>query len=171
MLIFGDYKCFPQCDEMTMLNSNGGFIVFNFSSFVQNCSQLTNLLPRGGVDCSSEENFDMSYFDYIYNDDAAFIDLMYIIDQLYKGINVFVIIEHTDFYDRLAESLAEIIKQRYGYVSFFINEYSDYENLFNNSDIGDFSILGLNNLDNDRVRFISLLQSVGMVKDDPEDYM
>lgn len=171
MLIFGDYTCIPYGDELTALNKTG-FTMFNFSSYVQNCAQLTNLLPKGGVDCSSEESFDMSYFDYIFNNDFPFIDLMYLVYQLYKGENVYVIIQHTEFFDKLAESLAELIKQRYGYVSFFINEYSDYESIINtlNTDSGDFSIVGLGNLDIDKIRFVSLLQQYNIIKDNPEDY-
>lgn len=170
MLIFGDYTCIPRDDELTLLNKTG-LTVFNFSSYVQNCIQLTNLLPKSGVDCSSEENFDMSYFDYIFNTDFAFIDFMYLVYALYKGDNVYVIIQHTEFFDKLAESLAELIKQRYGYISFFINEYDDYEsiNIIDN-DNGDFSIVGLGNLDIDKVRFVSLLQNYNIIKDNPEDY-
>lgn len=168
MLIFGDYKCFPPTEYMGLL-SKGGFVAFNLSSYVQGYPQLNNLLPKG-VDCSSDESFDMSYFDYIFNNEFAFIDFMYIIIKLYEGATVFIFINHSDFYDKLAESLAEIIKQRYGHVSFFINEPDDYETIVHNLDCGDFSIPGLANLDIDRSRFLSILQSKGLFKDDPEDY-
>lgn len=171
MLIFGDYKCFPDTNIIGLFNK-GGFVAFNFSSYVQSCPQLSNLLPKG-VDCSSDENFDMSYFDYIFKNDYAFIDFMYIINQLYNGATVFIFINHTEFYDKLTESLAEIIKQRYGYISYFINEPEDYELLMSEletSECGSFSAIGLSNLDIDRSRFLSLLQALGLFKDNPEDY-
>ncbi|MDE6946224.1 MAG: hypothetical protein K2P14_03455, partial [Anaeroplasmataceae bacterium] len=83
MLIIGDYTCFPDGRTFPYFAKNG-FVAFNFSSFVQSCPQLTNLLPRG-VDLSSPDAFDMTYFDYIWNNDYAFVDFMYIINELYKG--------------------------------------------------------------------------------------
>lgn len=167
MLIFGDYKCTPPIDTTQVL-SKGGIAVYNFSSYVQNCPQLTDLLPKAGVDYSTEENFDMSYFDYIFNNNDAFIALMTIMMKLYEGYVVYLIINHTDLYDKLAESLAEIIKQRYGYGAFFINDTGDYEWVFHNLTYGDFSIPGLANLDIDKKRMMTIMYNLGILKE--EDY-
>lgn len=168
MLIFGDYKCFPDGRTFPYFAKNG-FAIFNFSSYVQNCPQLTNLLPRG-VDLSSPDAFDMTYFDYIWNDDYAFIDFMYIINELYKGTSVYIFINHTDFYDQLAESLAELIKQRYGYIAYFINDPDDYDTIINKIDESNFSSIGLMNLDLDRTKFLGILQEKGLFEDDPDNY-
>ena len=166
MLIFGDYTCIPKGEIFPGLELK----IFNLSSYVQNCLQLRNLLPNG-VDCSSDENFDMSYFDYIYKNDYSFMEFMTIITQLYAGSVVYIVIEHTDIFDRIAESMAEIIKQRFGYLSYFVNEMEDYSNIamFHNQ-TGTFSIPGLVNFDLDRQRYVALLYSNNMVKEDPENW-
>lgn len=169
MLIFGDYTCIPS-PEIVHSFAGRQFTMFNLSSYVQSCFQLSNLLPKG-VDCSSDENLDMSYFDYIYGNQYAFMDFMFIINELYKGSIVYLIINHTDFYDKLAESLSEIIKQRYGYLSYFVNDMDDYESILYNIDSGTFSIIGLSNFDNDRKKFLSIAYTNGLIKDeDTENY-
>lgn len=158
MLLFGDYKCIPQLQSCS---------IFNFSSLVQGYSNLEDLLPRG-VDTSSEENFDMSYFDYIFNNEEVFVTFMTIIMKLYNGDNVYLIVNHNNFYDHLSESLADIIKQRYGIISFFINEMSDYNDLLNRNIEVDFSVPGLYNLDNDKMRLMMIMEQMGAVP--VEDY-
>lgn len=165
MLVFGDYTCIPIVGTITKQQ----FKIFNFSSCIQNYVQLSNLLPKG-VDCSSDENFDMSYFDYIYNNDCAFMEFMTIITNLYSGENVYIIIDHVDIFDRIAESLAEIIKQRFGYLSYFVNESSDYDNINYITDSSSFSIPGLANFDLDRQKYVGLLYKSGLIKDDPGNY-
>lgn len=162
MLVFGSYTCIPSIQGQQ-------FKIFNLSSCVQNCLQLSNLLPKG-VDCSSDENFDMSYFDYIYGNDYAFIEFMTIMTHLYSGSNVYIIIEHVEIFDKIAESLAEIIKQRFGYLSYFVYEEEDYDNINYMTDSSAFSIPGLANFDSDRIRYVSLLYDNNMVQDDPENY-
>lgn len=163
MLIFGDYTCIPNGNVF----GNVPITVCNFSSYVQDCNQLLNLLPERGVDSSSDENFDMSYFDYIFCNDRSFMDFMFIVTKLYEGHTVYIIINHTEFYDKLAESLAEIIKQRYGYLSYFVYDMGDYNMDFEQAE---FSVIGLNNLDMDKMRFLNLLGQMNMLHDDPDDY-
>lgn len=162
MLIFGDHNCLPA-----NVNIDSPIKVFNLSSYIQGYPSLSSLLPNG-VGMMHPETFDMGYFDYIFNNDKAFAELMIIISELYNGNSVYLIITHSPFYDTVSESLAEIIKQRYGYISFFINEISDYLYIPRAENTGDFSILGLQNVDNDRMRYVNILESNGLVE--IEDY-
>lgn len=168
MLIFGDYACLPTQDIVPVFGKRG-FRVFNFSSYYMGCPQITNLLPKG-IDCSTDENLDMSYFDYIYGDEYTFMDFMYVVTELYNGSVVYLLINHSELFDRLAESLAEIIKQRFGYLSYFVNDIDDYETIVNELDSCSFSAPGLVNFDNDRLRYLSILHAKGLFQDDPENY-
>lgn len=166
MLLIGDYKCIPSI-RVSQYISAGEISVYNLSSYITDCVQITNLLPRG-VDCSSEENFDMSYFDYIFSNDIVFMSFMTIINGLYNSNIVYLIINHNEFNDKVTESLVEIIKQRYGIIAYFINDPEDYNSLFINRHDNDFSIPGLTNLDLDKNRMIGILAMQNMLPE--EDY-
>ena len=166
MLFIGNYKCIPSKEEI----KDNNLVIFNFSSFVENVPQLLNLIPKCKLDYTDESNLYYSYYNYIFNNDYAFIDFMYIITKLYEGFSVYIIINDNDHYYNLAELLSEIIKDRYGYISIFINDHSDYENIKNKDNICNFSIHGLNLLDNDKYRFLNLLNMNGLIDLEMEEY-
>lgn len=165
MLFIGDYLSIPKGELLDNLNRKCNLVVFNFSSFVEGVPQLTNLLPHG-LDTSTEEQFDETYFSYIFVNDFAFIDMMYIIMEIYKGNHIYLIINKTPFYDRLIESFVEILKQRYGIIPYFINDVTDYEAILQHDDQTTFSTQGLINADIDRQRFLTLLYAHGIIKEE-----
>ena len=169
MLIFGRFDNCPSVQTMDELGkAKEGFAVLNMSSLFQSCHQLVGLLPKG-IGQPSDEDFDMKYFDYIMNNRYSFIDMMSIMMELYQGKNVYVLIGDSELFYDLAISLSEIIKQRYGYVSVFIESAEDWDWVVRNQYNTDFSVIGLHNFDIDRSNYISLLQQLNLIKVD-EDY-
>lgn len=169
MLFIGDYRCIPSTEVAHEMNCDN-LTIMNFSSYVQQVPQLTNLVPRIRLDMSTEENFDMSYFDYIFNQNQwAFIDLMYVMNALYAGTSVYLIVNHSEYFDKVAESLAEIIKQRYGYLAYFINDMTDYSMISLSGVPGDFSVAGLTNLDIDRQSFMGILSTENLLPKEIEE--
>lgn len=167
MLLIGSYLTIPKGEILKDLNKNG-LTVFNIFSFVEGVPQLTNLLPRG-LDTSTEEQFDQTYFNYIMTNDFAFIDMMYIVMEIYKGNNVYLIINDTPFYNKLVESFVEILKQRYGIIPYFVSEMSDYDSIMSHPDQTTFSTQGLIVADTDRQRFMMLLYNYGIIKENGDE--
>lgn len=167
MLLIGSYLTIPKGEILKDLNKNG-LTVFNIFSFVEGVPQLTNLLPRG-LDTSTEEQFDQTYFNYIMTNDFAFIDMMYIVMEIYKGNNVYLIINDTPFYNKLVESLVEILKQRYGIIPYFVSEMPDYDSIMSHPDQTTFSTQGLIVADMDRQRFMMLLYNYGIIKENGDE--
>lgn len=149
MLIFGKTDClnyfteqFPKSDPL----------VLNFSSLREGYD-VVDLLPKVRFQLDDSQEFDISYANYILNNDYQFIQLMKIIYPLYEGRDVYVLISNTNFYDILNESIFKLIQQRYGYIS---NEVHSEEDILYLKE-GSFSVQGLYNLDLDRLRLIGLL--------------
>lgn len=163
MLLIGDYTCVPRGEILNELSRKYNTTIFNFSSFVEGFPRLNNLLPTK-IDVSTEESFDMSYFNYIMRNDFAFMDMMYVVNEIFKGNNVYLIINHSDFYDKLIESFVEVLKQRYGLVAYFIEDAEDYMSVNQLDDQTQFTVPGLACVDADRVRFVALLQSYNLIQ-------
>ena len=168
MLIFGRFDTCPSVQTMNELGTvKEGFIVLNMSSLFQSCPQLVGLLPKR-IGRPSDEDFDMKYFDYIMNNSNSFIDMMSMMMELYQGKNVYLLIGDSEFFYDLAISLSEIIKQRYGYISVFIENDEDWDWVVSKQNDAGFSIMGLHNFDIDKANYISLLQQYNLIKVDEE---
>ena len=107
-----------------------------------------------------EFNFDITYADYILRDNAAFIDLMKIMIPLYKGENVLILTASNSnrLYEALEESLIKFISTRYSFISYRVNDLDDFYSVKDSSFL---TINGLQTLDADRVRYVSLTQRYG----------
>lgn len=162
MLIVGDYTCIDAArDCITDLK------VYNLSSLVEGYTQLTNLIPNRGV-YLGDDDYSIRYCNYIWNNDNVYLSFMTIMLNLYEGNDVYLIVTRNEFYDNLTESLLTIIKNRYGYCGLIINEKEDLKWITTNYDFGRFTEYGLIVLDNDRIKFMSILAANNMIKE--EDY-
>ncbi|MBP5598333.1 MAG: hypothetical protein J6Y02_23400 [Pseudobutyrivibrio sp.] len=132
-------------------NNRNGIKVFNLSSCLEGYPRLDMLSPPrqvGGyvMDYSDPTNFFNLYMQYVLSDPNAFMELMDIVNALYEGEDVFILIGHDTFRDILTESLAKLIQVRYGYIANIIMEPEDAYEVKQ----GTFSIFGLPNLDADK---------------------
>lgn len=137
-------------------------IVYNLTSYFTNGSNLNLLIPsiesvsedvlRG--DCSVP-TFDISYHNYILNNDGAFIQFMNIMVPVFNSPDVLVqiMIMRSQFSDAIVESLIKLIQQRYGYNSYLINDIDDF--LY--TEESDLSIPGLFMMDKDLERWRCLI--------------
>ena len=148
MLLFGDALVYNDIKMGGKVKS-----VFNLSSPIEGGVRLHSLTPPISLwQMREEKNFDIGYADYILNNDAAFVDLMRVICQIYNGNHVFILVNTDDINTFITESLMKFIQQRYGYNGNIMNCLND---IFWASE-SDFSVNGLYNLDNDRQRYLKL---------------
>ncbi len=157
MLIFGDHKCVGYLSPHTK--------IYNLTSLLEGFPRL-NILPYN-LRYSDEKEFDLAYALYLLENNIAFYDMMRIIYNLYLGIDVYVMVSTDQFSEILTESLMKFIQQRYGYNSNRVNEPSDLEYLIN----GDFSLLGIYNLDQDKDRFSYLIVEFIMSLENSKDFI
>lgn len=134
------------------------------SMFVQKgIEHLKNLTPSSNqIMISSmqldEREFDIKYANYLVSNDAAFIDIMKIVYNLYQGFDVFCISDVGDEYNELfIESILKYIQQRYGFNGQILGDIEDFNYTIDST----FTIQGLYNLDIDKERFVILCQSYG----------
>ena len=135
-----------------LLNNLQGFTVYNVSSMYEGIPRL-NILPTAMINCGDEKMFDMSYANYILENDAIFSEMMKIMYSLYMNENVALLVTRNPVLDVITESLLKLIQQRYGYSAYLINCIEDLE--YVNIDFS-FSLAGLYNFDIDKERFVVL---------------
>lgn len=156
MLIFGDIYTLNDLYCMGELND---YKVYNLSSLFEGCQRL-NLIPSNlvEIDVMNDETFDSVYFNYIFSNDQIFINFMKIIDTLYLGYNVYILISKGESFDRVTEVIMKIIQERYGYKSYLLNEPDDYdkEAIYTQEE---FSLNGISFLQQDRERLFSIIGS------------
>lgn len=153
MLVVGNYESFMGLLDKDMST----FKVYNFSSMKENFGQRLQLLPVTSLNVYDKE-FDQFYMNFIINNDLFFITFMEVVYNLYKGVNVYITISNGDIYEALAESLTKIFQCRYGYTAQFLHEASD----FDENDDSEFSAVGIQTFDQDRERYIELLNQYGL---------
>lgn len=153
MLVFGPF----QACSGALIQSKGD-IILNFSSLNQNLPRLVGLMPNVpnivGLDPIQLE---ISYMDFILNDENAFFDLMKIMHPLQEGRNVFVCTSGdtmNDFITTMNDLLPKVILNRYGYNSIQINVASDLDD-FNPGDFH-FTVPGILNMDVDWQRYTGI---------------
>lgn len=151
MLLIGDIRCLPYNKDK--------FIVLNLSSLVEGYPRV-HLVPSVITAYNDDKQFDIDYANYIFSNDAVFMEFMKIIYPLYSGNDVFLLVSRNEnTHDIITESLCKLIQQRYGYNYQLLNSESD----INYYDDSDFSFYGLQTLDLDKERMTNLL-----VKSNPE---
>lgn len=159
MIIFTPIKDIPE--YILEMKNIGKVITYNLSSLYEGFPVL-NLLstPIGSIpesvlngDCNTPE-FDISYSNYIFSDNNAFMQLMGIIIPVYQDPNTLIqiLVDQSRFRDCITESLAKLIQQRYGYNTNFIYNIEDLLYV----EEPDFSIPGLFRMDSDLLRYTQL---------------
>ena len=134
------------------------YAIFNISSLKEGYPKL-DILPINNVQYEDERDFDMQYFNWIFSNDYIFKRFFSIINLLYMGHKVILLVSNSDEYNVSIYSLMKMIQQRYGYISTYINDISDIQFIDNSN--SEFSFHGLYNLDMDKERYIHLMVADG----------
>lgn len=122
MIIMGNYKHIPNVDIIDIEYNN----ILNLSSPINGFDRL-NLLPPIDLKFTFDNTFDRMYYEYVINDNNAFIEFMSkIILPVYSGKNVYIIVNEGYGYDYINESIMKMIQARYGVVVNYINDIEDY---------------------------------------------
>lgn len=145
---------------------HGGYIpeeckVFNLNSLKEGFPRFRFLLPPNELGRYIDRDFDIAYFNYIFQNDAVFMEFFSIIFELYTDNDVFVIVDESmDWSENISESLFKAIQQRYGYNAIRINSLDDYLWSKNSNTLPQFNPeWGLYNLDIDKERYSFLIES------------
>lgn len=145
---------------------NGNYIpdeckVYNLNSMREGYPRFRYLLPPNSLGQYVDRDFDIAYFNYIFNNDPVFMEFFSIIFELYANNDVFILVdEQMDWSENLSESLLKAIQQRYGYNGYRCNSFDDYIWVKNLSTPIQFNAYyGLHNLDIDRERYTYLVET------------
>jgi hypothetical protein len=135
--------------------------IFNITGMKEGYENLQILIPPNEVGRFTGRDFDICYANYIIYNDNVFIEFFKIIQNLYKGQNVYLVFDATsDWSENLAESLLKLIQQRYGYNAYHILLPEDYLYASQN-DMSRFDpCYGIHNLDIDKERYEFVVQNM-----------
>lgn len=149
MIVFGEPNNFLNTDIIK------DYYVFNLSSLINNIMPIRLLPDPSIINCSDERQFDQSYFNFIFNDDFRFYEFFSkLINPIYSGKNVIVLVQRSLFYDAITESIIKLIQQRYGYNNLaIINDPEDIDYIPKDNT---FTVNGVYNLDIDKSRYSSI---------------
>lgn len=143
--------------------------IYNISGMKEGFEKLQILIPPNEIGTTYGREFDIAYMNYIMMNDAVFVEFFRIIQNLYTGINVYLVFGENDWSENLCQSILKIIQQRYGYNGYFINSFEDYLFVAMN-DSSDFDkTYGLYNLDQDKNRYSYLVKQLELKQ--PNQYM
>jgi len=149
MLMYGPSSIADFCDAK----------VFNITGLKEGYESLQVLIPPSSVGLLTGRDFDLCYAQYIMANDAIFVEFFKIIQNLYKGQNVFLVFDPTsDWSENLAESLLKLIQQRYGYNAYHILTSEDFIYASNENNSGFNPYYGIYNLDCDKERYSQLVK-------------
>ena len=152
MLMYGTYE-----------NQIDSGLVFNLTSLREGYERLSLLIPPNQIGHLFGRDFDISYMNYIFGNDAVFYQFFScIIMPLYNNTDVYLIVSKDDWSENLIESLMKLIQQRYGYNGVEINCQEDYLYYINQAkDIPEFNpYFGLQNLDIDKERYSYIRETI-----------
>lgn len=145
---------------------NGNYIpenckVFNLNSMKEGFPRFNYLLPPHSLGHYVDRDFDIAYFNYIFQNNNVFIEFFGIVYEMYINNDMFIIVdENMDWAENIAESLFKAIQQRYGYNSYRVNSEEDYLWIKNSSSYPQFNPQwGIYNLDIDKERYSILIES------------
>ena len=146
MIIFGEVSSIPD-DEPDLL-------IYNLSSLMEGFVPVAILPPSTQMNYSNEKEFDYLFMNYILNNDSIFFEFFSkIMNPIYYGFDVFILVSRNMFFDMITESLMTFIDQRYGYKCAMINEKSDYDYV---DKCTTFTTAGIYNFDIDKARYTNL---------------
>lgn len=139
---------------------DGTYTLFNMSSAVNAGFRLSGLVPPVHVEGSllsfdDEKSFDVIYAQYLVNDDAGFVDMFRVVNNLYLGGSSIILVGDGGYKETLTESFIKFLQQRYGLS--FIRIINEPEDWFSYDEVEDFSkLVGIYNLDIDKERYTRL---------------
>ena len=143
-------------------------VVFNITSMREDLPKL-NLIPPEYVGRLNSRDFDIAYMNYIFGYDPAFAEFFQIINNLYMGNDVYLVMTAgQDWSENLLESILKIIQQRYGYNAVRIYTPDDYIQAQNTRMQFD-PTYGLMNLDADKQRYAMMFMNMNPVPQFDED--
>lgn len=150
MLIFCPAKCVDFIPMNLPINDN--MMVYNLTSLSEQYPRVAILPPR--FTCVESE-FEPMLYNYIFSNDDVFFEWMdKIVMPLYFNTTIVLTVSENSLFNFITESIESIMLNRYGYNSYILNEPDDLFFLgekINNE--GEFGILGLQNLYNDKERY------------------
>lgn len=150
MLMFGSSSNIIQNDNTE---------VFNINSMREGYKRLPSLFMPNAMGRLDSKDYDITYANYIMQNDHVFYEFFQIIYPLYIGKDVYLIYDISDWGEDMIESLLKLIQQRYGYNACRIDSIEDYEYYRYQNNSGNFSAgYGLYNLDQDKERFAYLVE-------------
>jgi hypothetical protein len=145
--------------------NNSRVIVYNLCSYIEGYPQL-DLVPYASeipaelmLHCDENDDFDRAYAEYVIANHTAFRSLMSVIYPIYEDPDTLVIILYyeTYYYHAIMESIISLIKNRYGYYCYIVDEAEDALECLD--DIS-FTPFGLLNLDQDVIRYATLTGAI-----------
>ena len=162
MLMCGPSKCLQYIDTSS-------FVVYNFTSMTEGFITIQNLIPPINLGRYDSYNFDVNYYNFIFNNDYTFLSFFRIVQSLYTGKYVYIIFDEAYWSENLMESLLKIIQQRYGYNGYCVYDEDDVILALQNDDSNFNHYYGLNNLDIDKNRYQYLVKQLELQQ--PNQYM
>lgn len=145
---------------------NGSYIpedckVFNLNSMKEGWHRFRFILPPNELGKYADRDFDISYFNYIFQNDSVFMEFFSIIYEIYINNDIFILVDESmDWSENITESLFKVIQQRYGYNAVRVNSLDDYLWNKNSNSYPQFNPdWGIYNLDIDRQRYTMMVES------------
>lgn len=135
--------------------------VYNLNSMIEGYPRFSFLLPPNSMGRYTQKEYDIAYFNYIFQNDCVFVEFFSIIFELYSNNDVFILVDESmDWSENLTESLFKAIQQRYGYNAVKIDSEEDYFWVKNSFNPPQFNpSWGIYNLDIDKERYTILIES------------
>lgn len=155
MLIFGNVRCIEFVPYNINIES-GGMLIYNLTSASEMYPSVAILPHR----ISPGDDFENMLFQHIFGNDDVFMEWMSkIIMPLYYNTDVYLVCNDNQLFDFVTDSVSSIIRKRYGYNSYILNDPDDVFFLSEQVDgEGEFGILGLGNLYADKERYSYIYQ-------------
>lgn len=156
MIIFGPSRCIPYLYSFI---DKDNLVIHNLTSNIDGYHRVDIMPPKVIYD----DNFEINLLNYIMTNDNAFINWMgYIIMPLYYGKDVYLIKSENEILDFFIEAVMSILRNRYGYNGYIVNDIEDLEYLNDEVPIpeGEFGILGMGSLYKDKERYSYMMESL-----------
>lgn len=150
MLFYGTGKYIPDDCKVYNLNSmKEGFPRFKF------------LVPPNQLGKFLDRDFDIAYFNYIFQNDNVFYEFFSIIYELYINNDVYILVDSSmDWAENIGESLLKVIQQRYGYNGYLCDSEEDDLWINNSYESPHFDpTFGIYNLDIDKERYTLMVET------------
>lgn len=154
MIVFLDSKVLKDPKFLEEVDIENSYL-FNLSGFMDKTTQLKLIPDASVVTAYNELQFDQQYASYILNNDAIFYEFFSkVINPIYMGRDVFIVVQRSEFFDAITESLLKLIQQRYGYNNIaIVNTVEDIDYIPRDNI---FTTAGIYNLDIDKERYSAI---------------